>query len=197
MSIIWCHSCGEELKISDLTKGTGGKAECIYCGALNELPGGKKEVPAARGQNWLAIGIGIVVLIVGVGVIVAIQMARARAEAGKDHFICLECGTDFRKASKTSPVECTFCQRETGVRRHFFKCKKCGEVFEAYRSLVSSSSRGKIVEDVPPSEVQVCLPGGSWEKGDSELGRRCLNITCAGCGVTGPENFEEATLDRP
>ena len=182
MLTIRCASCGEELKISDLALGGGGRAECIYCGAMNDIPKPEKpKAPASRLAQGILLSVGALVL--GACLYLGLYLARTEPPPPESTWECEKCRARFWAPGQASPIPCRDCGSQTAVRLALYRCKACGTEFERFRMLQSAAANGPEEGRRPLDRLELKPPGGSWVKALSPEGSRLLTeLRCPKCG---------------
>ena len=109
--------------------------------------------------------------------------------------VCSHCGYEAALPFEPVSPDCPKCAEGQMVQRMFFKCAKCGTVFEAchknWSSLKPRAAQARAQADaVEPrasehDDLQFLLrrPGGKWAWSGSQSGRATLaELECPRCG---------------
>ncbi len=120
-------------------------------------------------------------------------------------WVCDNCGYEAEFPLENKSPDCPKCAEGQMVQRQYFKCKKCGEVFEAYQINWSplapraadvkkeADRSGKLDAGVRPEESQlVRKAGGKWAWRESTKGSRIARqFECPGCKANRRRDFEK------
>lgn len=140
---------------------------------------------ANQKQNPLVIIGLIAVIIVALAFIVKLAMPKRYRPPVVD-WTCEVCGYQFVKAFSPVQSKCPKCGKEEVVRSMYYKCEKCGNVFEAYRTKrppldVTKEGPEGILPDM--MEGQIKKPDGKWVNEMSEEGMKLMeDLSCPKCG---------------
>lgn len=140
---------------------------------------------ANKGQNPLVIAALIAVIVIALSFVVKQAMPKRYRPPAVD-WTCEACGYKFVKSSASSSAKCPECDKMEVVRSIYYKCEKCNEVFEAYRTkmpALAGSQEGP--EGMPPEMMEGLIkkPDGEWVKEMSEQGMKIMDeLSCPKCG---------------
>ena len=115
-------------------------------------------------------------------------------------FVCDHCGAEATLPLDNTSPDCPDCAQGQMVQRVFFRCKTCGEVFEAYQ-ICWSPDAGRAAAKVEQADKAfadaecggearlVRRPGGSWLwaycGGKDDPGSQVVDkLLCPKCGET-------------
>ena len=139
--------------------------------------------------------IGLIVVIV-IALMLVLKAAKPEKHRRPDFdWICEACGKQFVSQIDRSPSKCPHCGKMEAVISTWYRCEKCDETFEAYRSKSSppeSASRPETLgpETFRPGKRFIKTPDGDWVRKTSEEGRKIgTEMKCPGC-----ENDDLKTL---
>ena len=107
------------------------------------------------------------------------RRGRFRIEMSYGPRVCEACGHRFGGVPEAVMVECPKCHKLAAVRVHSYRCRACGEVFEAFRSRPADAGLARLddADAMPP--VVFKREGGEWVPFE-ELG----SFQCPKCGST-------------
>ncbi len=153
--------------------------------------------------GMLAVALGLIV----VALVLVVRQFGGSDEQGDPTatWVCDGCGHEAKAPLGDTSPECPKCAEGQLVQRVFFKCKKCGEVFEAYQlnwsplepraaaKAKEADASGPLQHGVRKEDTQLIRrPGGKWAWRDSRVGSRMArDLECPKCGKAKYDKFEK------
>lgn len=155
------------------------------------------------------LGIVAAVLFV-VAIVLFLRRCGGSEEQAEDPikaWVCDSCGAEAKLPLENQSPDCSACDAGQMVQRERFRCKGCGEEFEAYQVNWSphgeraaakrkeADEHGPLPKGVRFSEGDVQLvraPGGKWAWSESEAGKKIKReVSCPKCGGKDCEKLTE------
>ena len=157
-------------------------------------------------SKQIVMAVVAVVVIIGATVYIVRKLGSS-GETGDPVavWVCDSCGHEDEFPLENQSPDCPKCPEGQMVQRQYFKCKKCGEAFEAYQTNWSplapraadvkeeADRSGKLAAGVRPEESQLVREsGGKWAWRESPKGSRIARqFECPGCKTSKLKDFEK------
>jgi len=160
-----------------------------------------------RTKSLVAVVAAAVMMVVVAIVLVGMQAAREQEAARKDPmavWVCDTCGYETRAPWNCVSADCPRCAEGQMVQRVFFRCRRCGKVFEGYQmnwSPMAPRAADRRTEAdahkplAPECEMDPFLvrrPDGPWVWGEcSGADDITHDLSCPRCGKGRRDEFDK------
>ena len=137
---------------------------------------------AEQKQNPAKVIALIVVIVIALMFVVKAAKPKKYPRPDVD-WTCEACGEQFVGQAARSPSKCPYCGKMEAVTSIWYRCEKCEEVFEAFRSKSVPPESASGPETFRPGKIFIKTPDGDWVRDMSEEGRKIgTQMKCPGCG---------------
>ncbi len=158
----------------------------------------------AEGSGTRRTVVAAAVLLVAVVILLRQVTCRSEPEAVLGEWVCDECETKMKRPFDSVSPDCPACAQGQIVQPVFFKCKKCGAVFEGYQFDWSPNAPRAAAKrahaDADPArqnpdegpKVLIRRPGGPCAWTGSKAGLSVMRrLKCPSCGEGPASRFQK------